>query len=108
MLQLRHNARIIELSTSGSLVIGRDEACDLVVRSLLCSRRHAVIGISRDRFVIEDRSTNGTWLCPAQGEPIFLRRDTAVLIGHGTIELGPPLPASAGLEPVVEYRVSSQ
>ncbi len=88
MLKLRYGSRTLELSTSGSLVIGRDEACDLVVRSPLCSRRHAVIGFARDRFVIEDRSTNGTWLQPAHGEPIFLRRDRASLHGRGMIGLG--------------------
>ncbi len=88
ILQLLHAGRRLELSSQGSLVIGRDEDCDLVLRSPLCSRRHAVIGFVRDRFMIEDRSTNGTWVSPDGGEPIFVHRDCAPLQGRGMIGMG--------------------
>jgi class 3 adenylate cyclase len=87
-LQLGYRGLTLDVRAGHSVVIGRDEACDLVVRSPLCSRRHAVIGLARDRFVIEDRSTNGTWLRPDQGEPMFLHRDHGPLLGRGMIGLG--------------------
>jgi len=60
-------ARLIQGDTihrlkSGENVIGRDQACSVVLDLGGVSRRHALIRISGDRFVIEDLgSKNGTW-----------------------------------------------
>lgn len=103
MLQLLHAGRTLELSSQGSLVIGRDEDCDLVLCSPLCSRRHAVIGFVRDRFIVEDRSTNGTWVRPRLSAPIFLRRESASLFDDGTLGLGGEAGDDRGH--LVQYRI---
>jgi len=71
-----------------TLVMGRDERCDLVVKSYFASRRHAVIEMSRDRFVLTDQSSNGTFVVPESGHEIFLKRESLPLLGDGTISLG--------------------
>ena len=69
-------------------MLGRDERCDLVVKSYFASRRHAVIEMSRDRFVLTDQSSNGTFVAPENGHEIFLKRESVPLLGDGTISLG--------------------
>jgi hypothetical protein len=42
----------------------------------------------RGKFMLIDQSTNGTFMVNLQGEETFVRRDSAELIGEGTIGLG--------------------
>ncbi len=69
-------------------VIGRSEDCDLVVRGNLISRLHARIEFHRNRFMLTDQSTNGTFVQPDAQEEAFVRRDSMQLKGTGTIGLG--------------------
>ncbi len=53
----------IEGGTNGSVLIGRDGQCDLVVDDRRVSRRHARISWGEGRFCVEDLgSTNGTYI----------------------------------------------
>ena len=69
-------------------VIGRSEESDLVVRGNLISRLHARIEFHRNRFMLTDQSTNGTFVQPDGQEEAFVRRDSIQLKGTGTIGLG--------------------
>jgi class 3 adenylate cyclase len=71
-----------------SVTIGRAEDNDVVVKGNLNSRLHARIEISRNKFVLVDQSTNGTFVQTADGEEAFVRRDSLQLKGHGMIGLG--------------------
>ncbi|NNG04227.1 MAG: FHA domain-containing protein, partial [Inquilinus sp.] len=71
-----------------SIVIGRDERCDLIVSSYFASRRHAVVEKRRDRFILTDESSNGTFVVPRQSAEIYMKRESLPLIGRGTISLG--------------------
>jgi class 3 adenylate cyclase len=71
-----------------SVTIGRAEDNDVVVKGTLISRLHARIEISRNKFVLVDQSTNGTFVQTADGEEAFVRRDSLQLKGHGMIGLG--------------------
>ena len=71
-----------------SVNIGRADDNDLVIKGNLISRIHAKVELSRGRFVLVDQSTNGTFLQDAQGDEIFVRRDSTELGGEGTIGLG--------------------
>jgi class 3 adenylate cyclase len=71
-----------------SVTIGRAEDNDVVVKGNLISRLHARIEISRNKFVLVDQSTNGTFVQTADGEEAFVRRDSLQLKGHGMIGLG--------------------
>jgi len=69
-------------------VIGRSEDSDLVVRGNLISRLHARIDFHRNRFMLTDQSTNGTFVQPDAQEEAFVRRDSIQLKGTGRIGLG--------------------
>jgi adenylate cyclase len=71
-----------------NVVMGRAEENDLVVKGNLISRLHARVEISRNKFVLVDQSTNGTFIQLAGGEEAFLRRDSMQIKGEGMIGLG--------------------
>ena len=54
----------------------------------LISRIHARIEVARDRFLLIDQSTNGTFVINQEGQEAFVRRDSIVLQGKGLIGLG--------------------
>jgi class 3 adenylate cyclase len=71
-----------------SITIGRAEDNDVVVKGNLISRLHARIEISRNKFVLIDQSTNGTFVQSSDGEESFVRRDSLQIRGQGMIGLG--------------------
>lgn len=86
-LELRFQDRLIQIDQNrSSLSIGRDEYNDLVVEGKRVSRTHACIEYRRGRFVLIDRSTNGTYLL-SNGKPSIIRRAEAPLHGTGLIGL---------------------
>jgi class 3 adenylate cyclase len=70
------------------ITMGRADENDLVVRGPLISRLHARIESARDRFLLIDQSTNGTFVTNQEGKESFVRRDSLVLQGKGCIGLG--------------------
>ncbi len=88
-LRLRANDRDLVLDEQhSSITIGRAEDNDVVIKGNLISRLHARIEISRNKFVLIDQSTNGTFVQTADGEDSFVRRDSLQIKGEGTIGLG--------------------
>jgi adenylate cyclase len=72
-----------------SITIGRAENNDVVVKGHLISRLHARIEISRNKFIIlVDQSTNGSFVQTADGDELFVLRDSLQLKGQGMIGLG--------------------
>ena len=71
-----------------SVTIGRAEDNGLVVKGNLISRLHARIELSRNKLVLIDQSTNGTFVQTLGGEESFVRRDSLQLKGEGMIGLG--------------------
>lgn len=88
-LRLRHLEKEILLDdTHQTLTIGRAEDNDVVVKGNLISRLHARIEINRNKFVLIDQSTNGTFVQTGEGEEAFVRRDSLQIKGEGMIGLG--------------------
>ena len=88
-LQLSFRDQEIEVSDRRkSVIMGRADDNDLVIKGNLISRIHAKVEMRRGKFVLVDQSTNGTFLQNLQGEEIFVRRDSTVISGEGTIGLG--------------------
>jgi class 3 adenylate cyclase len=88
-LRLRANDRDLVIDEQhSSVTIGRAEDNDVVIKGNLISRLHARIEISRNKFVLIDQSTNGTFVQTATGEESFVRRDSLQIKGEGTIGLG--------------------
>ncbi|MEO9135918.1 MAG: adenylate/guanylate cyclase domain-containing protein [Casimicrobiaceae bacterium] len=88
-LCVRHGSREIVLGEwQATLALGRDAQNDIVIGDKMASRMHAHIERRRDRFVLIDHSSNGTFLT-LEGEPeIPLRREEFVLRGRGRISFG--------------------
>ena len=86
---LVHGTRAIDLSEERPLLtLGRDAQNDVVIADRKASRMHARIERRRDKFVLVDHSSNGTWVT-VDGEPeISLRREELILRGSGRISFG--------------------
>jgi class 3 adenylate cyclase len=88
-LSLRYQGKEILVGEGRkSVTLGRAEDNDVVVKGNLISRLHARVEASRDKFTLFDESTNGTFVHTETGEEIFVRRDSAQLMGEGVIGLG--------------------
>jgi adenylate cyclase len=90
-LKLTHGARELDLDQSSApITLGRDAQNDVVIMDRKASRLHARIERRRDKFVIVDVSSNGTF-CTMNGEPeIMLRREEFILRGSGRLSFGHP------------------
>ena len=88
-LRLVYRTRVVMLGAERrAVVLGRDATADLVVADRMASRAHCEIEQRQDKFVISDRSANGTYLSIDGDREIVLRREEALLRGHGFITLG--------------------
>jgi class 3 adenylate cyclase len=83
-----------------ALNLGRADENDIVVKGNLISRLHARVEIARNRFVLIDQSTNGTFVVTEAAGESFVRRDSITLKGRGLIGLGrlPEASASDAIE----------
>lgn len=75
-------------ANSPGFLIGRDAHCDLTVNSSFSSRVHAHIEYRRGKFVLVDKSTNGTYISMGKKQDVYLRREELPLVGVGMIGLG--------------------
>jgi len=101
-VMLSHDGRSYTIAQRGNpFLVGRDVACQLVVATTMASRQHASIEWRRGKFVLSDRSTNGTFVLPDGGRAIHLRREELVLQGAGLIGFG-EMP-NEGAPSVVRY-----
>jgi adenylate cyclase len=101
-LKLTHGARELALDqNSPPITLGRDAQNDVVIMDRKASRLHARIERRRDKFVIVDVSSNGTF-CKVAGESeIMLRREELILRGSGRLSFGHP--SEDGMAEAVEY-----
>jgi predicted component of type VI protein secretion system len=67
------------------------------------SRVHARIERRRDKFLLVDQSSNGTYVTFAGESEIVLRREELILRGHGQIAFGHSIAESS--EEIVEFSV---
>ena len=86
---LRHGTKELVLDESATTItIGRDTGNEIVIADRKASRLHARIERRRDKFVIIDQSSNGTYVT-VDGEPeIMLRREELMLRGRGHVTFG--------------------
>lgn len=106
--EVSHGDQSIELVPGGreSVTLGRDVHCDISVDPKIVrhgSRTHCRIELHRGKYRLVDESTNGTFVCTADGETVYVHRETLLLWGRGWFGLGERVNAD---EPsVVHYRV---
>lgn len=74
--------------------IGRDEKNAVVVDVATASRHHASVILRKQKIVIEDHSSNGTFVRLQNGQELLLRREDLVIAGRVLVGLGASLAAS--------------
>jgi len=104
VLRLTYRGRTLERRREKEVVtIGRGEDCAVVVADENASRHHCTIERRKDKFVLVDLSTNGTYLTVEGEKEVLLQHEEFVLRKRGSITLGTPLVAAAdGVEFSVE------
>jgi len=103
-LILRYRGSSIRVNNNcRSVVLGRDETCDLVVNNDLASRLHVHIDQRFGRFTIVDQSTNGTYIRFSDGNVTHITREEIFLQGSGLISLGQSFAENPA--EVVEYSI---
>ncbi|HEX5338836.1 MAG TPA: adenylate/guanylate cyclase domain-containing protein [Gallionella sp.] len=91
-LTLRYHDQTLKVNRERrSVMLGRGDNCDLVVRNDFASRQHVRFELRFGKFVIADQSTNGTYIRINNGNATRLSREEMVMQGSGTISLGQPL-----------------
>jgi adenylate cyclase len=87
MLRYRETELTVD-SAHGPLTLGRDMSNEVVIKDQRASRNHARIERRRDKFVLIDQSTNGTFLRIEGENEVVLKREEIILRGQGTIGFG--------------------
>jgi len=88
-LRLRYQGQEVLVEDGhANISMGRAEDNHLVVKGNLISRLHARIEYNRNKFMLIDQSTNGTFVLGKDGEESFVRRDSMQIRGEGLIGLG--------------------
>jgi hypothetical protein len=93
-LRLRHNGKeVIAGPGREQIRLGRESSSDIVIADRKASREHARIERRRDKYVLIDVSSNGTFVT-FHGEPeMVVRREEVLLHGRGSISFGHPYSA---------------
>lgn len=105
LLRYRDQEVLVGEGGKASVTLGRADENDVVVKGNLISRVHARIDFARNRFVLVDESTNGTFIHPDGGDEAYVRRDSVALSGSGIISMGRA--AARGTPLAIEYSIKS-
>jgi len=73
---------------SEKCTIGRDTNNTIVATHVAASRLHASIECKQGVYVLEDLSTNGTYIIKDNQPPVYVHRDSITLDGAGVIATG--------------------
>ena len=87
------------------LTLGRESSCDVVLSDKKASREHARIERRRDKFILVDLSSNGTFLTFRGAQEMALKREEVVLHGRGSISFGHP--AAGEAEEAADFEVET-
>jgi len=91
-LRLRYEgADIVMGPDRASITFGREAGNDIVIATRHASRVHARIEWRRDKFVLVDQSSNGTYVQSDDGSEVLLRREEFTLNGSGVVSFGHPI-----------------
>jgi adenylate cyclase len=101
-LLLRYREQVLTLNEDfKSVLLGRDEACNVAIKNKLASRQHALIEYNFGKFLLTDHSANGTYVRFSDNQVVQLNNQQIVLHGAGQISCGQAF--SEAPTDVVEY-----
>lgn len=86
-VKLGERAWIVDLEHP-VVTMGRSSQCDIFVEDTRASRLHAKIEFGKERFLLRDVSTNGTYIQLEDAGAKHIRRDEAALTSNGLVMLG--------------------
>jgi class 3 adenylate cyclase len=90
-LQLTLGGTHIEMGPQRRKVtFGRDLETDFAVRNPSVSRAHGMIERRRERFVLVDHSSNGSYVTFEDKPEMVVHHEELTLVGHGWIAFGEP------------------
>ncbi len=88
-LYLTYHEKITEVSSrSSEIALGRGKSSSIIVKADCASRHHAEIVYRNGKFVVIDKSTNGTFVKTQGGKEVFIHGEEFPLSGSGFISLG--------------------
>jgi class 3 adenylate cyclase len=87
-LRLRHASGVLVVVDNVEIRLGRGADNDIVILDRKASRNHAAIIRRRDKFVLVDRSSNGTFVTLADGRELKLKREEFIISGSGVLGFG--------------------
>jgi adenylate cyclase len=93
---------------NAAVTAGRAEQCNIVVDSDLASRLHATFVFQQGKVILNDKSTNGTFVCILAGQRggesmnLFVHHEDLVMQNNGVISLGEPF--SKDTERLIHFR----
>lgn len=103
---LAYGSTEVRVDAEHAADLGRDPANTLVVDSVFASRLHARVFCEGELVLLQDRSSNGTWVAADGQEPVHILRRQTPLFGSGRIFVGAD-PRLHVTKPVV-YRSAEQ
>jgi adenylate cyclase len=90
-LRLRYRGQeVARRRDTDAITVGRDLSNGLVVEDEMASRQHCTIERRQDIFVLQDHSTNGTYVTVDGDAEMAVRRSEVSLRKHGWISFGQP------------------
>ncbi|HET8708235.1 MAG TPA: adenylate/guanylate cyclase domain-containing protein [Pseudomonadales bacterium] len=102
-LSLSFNGHVIIINASNpEITLGRGSHCGVVVACPQASREHAKIAFRRDKVVLIDQSTNGTFVQNDTDDEVFLNKEELPLLDKGIISLG--IPAAENTAYLIRFR----
>jgi len=88
-LALRYGEQSYRLGPRNpSAMLGRADACQIVVKDGFASRQHAHIEFRFGKYVLSDQSINGTYIRFSDGQTVHVLREDLLLRASGSISLG--------------------
>ena len=106
VLDIQFGKRKIRIDNDNtSVTFGRSSDNDMSMDLESVSRNHAKIEMAKGRFVIQDHSTNGTFIIKSDSTSEFIRRESTTLENFGCIGLGFSPDESA--QPGIEFCIST-
>jgi hypothetical protein len=93
-INILYQGKSISLTPSNPiLVVGRDKSSvNLKISHAKISRRHCTLSVKQGKFILEDHSTNGTYVHQEGLETTFVHRESFALLESGTLKLGDQSP----------------
>ncbi len=103
-ITLKHKGFSLEGNRNTPVInLGRGPENDMIIDKEIVSRRHAAIEFRNGKFMLIDRSTNGTYVTIESGDKFLVQREEIPLFGSGSLSLGTETPEN--LKDLIHFQI---